>query len=182
MRSRKSLDISKRTFLRAAGASLAMPAILPASAVGAGKTVAPSNRINMGVIGTGGRANGLTKNAMAHDFVRVIALCDLDKSQLAKAKSIVDQNYGNTDCAVHADYRELLARKDVDAVIVATPGHWHALVCVEAARRGKDIYCEKPLTWSLGEGQAVVKAVKENKRVLPGRQHAALQRPIQAGL
>jgi len=165
MKPKASFKISRRAFLCATGASIAMPAIIPASAVGADKTVAPSNRINIGVIGTGGQANGLTKNAMAHDFVRVIALCDVDKSQLAKAKSVVDQNYGNSDCAVHADYRELLARNDIDAVIVATPDHWHALVCVEAARRGKDIYCEKPLTWSLGEGKAVVKAVKENKRV-----------------
>lgn len=165
MNSKTKNSISRRTFLCAAGATLAAPYIIPASAIGADQTVAPSNRINIGVIGTGGQAGGLTKNAMAHHFVRVVALCDVDKGQLAKAKEEVDKEYGNNDCAVHADYRELLARKDIDAVIVATPDHWHALICVEAAKQGKDIYCEKPLTWSLGEGRSLVKAVKDNKRV-----------------
>jgi predicted dehydrogenase len=139
--------------------------MVPSSAVGAAGTTAPSNRINIGVVGTGGQARGLTQRAIKHQNVRVVALCDVDRNRLAEAKRLVDEFYGNTDCAVHADYRELLAREDVDAVICGTPDHWHALVCVEAARRGKDIYCEKPLTWSLGEGKAVVRAVKDNKRV-----------------
>jgi len=151
--------MSRRGFLYAAGASIAAPYIIPSSALGA------NSRINMGVIGTGGQAEGLTKNAMAHDHVRVVALCDVDKSRLAKAKDLVDKHNNTTDTATYADYRELLARKDIDAVIVATPDHWHALVCVEAAKQGKDIYCEKPLTWSLGEGRLVVKAVRDNKRV-----------------
>ncbi|MDQ1257545.1 MAG: hypothetical protein QG656_2151 [Candidatus Hydrogenedentes bacterium] len=165
MEASKKTSISRRTFLCGAGATLAAPYIIPAAAMGAEGSTAPSNRINMGVVGTGGQAEGLYKTAMGQDNVRVIALCDVDKGRLAAAKKIVDENYQNTDCATHADYRELLAREDIDAVIVATPDHWHALVCVEAARKGKDIYCEKPLTWSLGEGQAVVKAVQENKRV-----------------
>lgn len=154
-----SAGISRRMFLGAAGAALAAPYIFPSAAKGA------NSRINIGVVGTGGQAEGLTKNAMAHKHVRVIALCDVDKSKLAKAKELVDKEYDNTESATYADYRELLARKDIDAVIVATPDHWHALVCVEAAKQGKDIYCEKPLTWSLGEGRAVVKAVRDNKRV-----------------
>lgn len=162
MESSKRVDISRRVFLSAVGATVAAPYIIPSAAWGAN---APSNRINVGLIGSGGQGTGVMKNAMAHDFVRVVALCDVDKNQLAKAKDVVDKNYANTDCQVHSDFRELLARKDIDAVIVGTPDHWHALVCVEAARRGKDIYCEKPMTWSLGEGQAVVKAVRENKRV-----------------
>lgn len=165
MEMKKKHTVSRRTFLAGVGASIAAPYVIPGSALGAGDTVAPSNRINMGVIGTGSQAGGLTETAMGHDNVRVIALCDVDKARLQEAKQKVDKNYGNTDCQTHSDYRELLARKDIDAVIVATPDHWHALVCVEAARKGKDIYCEKPLTWSLGEGQAIVKAVQENKRI-----------------
>jgi len=156
MKTGKKQDISRRTFLCGMGATAAAPYIIPASAFGA------NSRINFGVVGTGGQGTGVMKNAMGHDNVRVIALCDVDKSQLEKAKKVVDDNYGNTDCQTHSDYRELLARKDIDAVICGTPDHWHALVSVEAARNKKDIYCEKPLTWSLGEGQAVVKAVKEN--------------------
>lgn len=165
MKPSKKLDMSRRTFLCGVGATMAAPYIIPSAAMGADGNTAPSNRINIGVVGTGGQAKGLTENAIKHKNTRIVALCDVDRNRLAEAKGLVDGYYENQDCATHADYRELLARKDIDAVIVATPDHWHALVCVEAARRGKDIYCEKPLTWSLGEGKAVVKAVKENKRV-----------------
>ncbi len=160
----KKTGCSRRAFM-AQSAAIAAPFIVPAAALGQGDDTPPSERINIGVIGTGSQANGLTENAIRHKNTRVVALCDVDAKQLAAAKKKVDGYYENTDCATHADYRELLARDDIDAVIVATPDHWHALVCVEAARRGKDIYCEKPLTWSLGEGRAVVKAVQENKRV-----------------
>ncbi|MBX3175970.1 MAG: Gfo/Idh/MocA family oxidoreductase [Candidatus Hydrogenedentes bacterium] len=159
------MTLSRRKFLAASGAVLAAPYIIPSTAMGADGATAPSNRINIGVVGTGSQAGGLMKNAIQHENTRVVALCDVDHTRLAEAKQRVDEYYGDTACAVHHDYRELLAREDIDAVIVATPDHWHALVCVEAARRGKDIYCEKPLTWSLGEGRAVVKAVRENKRV-----------------
>ncbi|MCP4643877.1 MAG: Gfo/Idh/MocA family oxidoreductase [bacterium] len=155
---------SRRTFM-AAGAAMAAPFIVPAAALGQGARTAPSERINIGVVGTGSQARGLTENAIRHENTRIVALCDVDSKRLAEAKKMVDGFYENTDCATHSDYRQLLAREDVDAVIVGTPDHWHALVCVEAARRGKDIYCEKPLTWSLGEGKAVVKAVQDNKRV-----------------
>ena len=157
--------LSRRTFLGGMGAALAVPYILPASARGADGTTAPGNRIHIGVIGTGSQSRGLTENAIRNAHVRIIALCDVDRNRLAEAKGLVDNYYEDQACATYTDYRELLARDDIDAVIVATPDHWHALICVEAARRGKDIYCEKPLTWSLGEGQAVVRAVEEHKRV-----------------
>jgi predicted dehydrogenase len=165
MKTTKPTNVSRRAFLAGMGAVAAAPYIMPAAAMGADGKTAPSNRINIGVVGTGSQANGLTENAIKHKNVRVIALCDVDQNRLAEAKKKVDGFYENTDCQTHSDYRELLARKDIDAVIVATPDHWHALVCVEAARQGKDIYCEKPLTWSLGEGKAVVKAVQDNERV-----------------
>ena len=165
MKSGKKYHVSRRTFLCGVGATLAAPYVIPASALGADGATAPSNRIQFGVIGVGGQGTGLMKNAMAHDNVRVVAVCELDKKRLATAKAAVDEKYGNTDCATYHDYRELLARDDINAVIIATPDHWHAMVCVEAARRKKDIYCEKPLTWSLGEGKAVVKTVQENKCV-----------------
>jgi predicted dehydrogenase len=159
------MTLSRRKFLAATGAAMAAPYIIPSTAMGADGATAPSNRINIGVVGTGSQAGGLMKNAIQHENTRIVALCDVDQTRLAEAKQRVDEYYGDTACGAHHDYRELLAREDVDAVIVATPDHWHALVCVEAARRGKDIYCEKPLTWSLGEGRAVVKAVQENGRV-----------------
>ncbi|MBP8131435.1 MAG: Gfo/Idh/MocA family oxidoreductase [Candidatus Hydrogenedentes bacterium] len=157
--------ISRRHFLYGMGASLAAPAILPSAAFGADGAAAPNERIQIALIGAGGQGKGLTENAIKHKRVRIVAVCDVDKARLAEAKRLVDEYYGDQNCASHGDYREVLARDDVDAVIVATPDHWHAIICVEAAKRGKDIYCEKPLTWSLGEGRAVVKAVKENNRI-----------------
>lgn len=165
MRQYKKVHLSRRSFLCGVGAAVAAPYFVPASAFGADGKTAPSNRINIGVIGSGGQAGGLTKTAMGHENVRVVAVCDVDKNRLAEFKKMVDETAGNTDCATHTDFREVLDRKDIDAVIIATPDHWHAIICVEAAKKGKDIYCEKPLTWSLGEGQAIVKAVKQNKRV-----------------
>jgi predicted dehydrogenase len=165
MKADKKSPISRRTFLSAAGATIAAPYIIPSSALGADGKTAANSRINFGVIGNGGQAEGLMKTAIAHDNVRVIAVCDVDKSHSAAFKKMVDDQYNNQECVVYSDFRELIARDDIDAVIVATPDHWHALICVEAAKRGKDIYCEKPLTWSLGEGRMVVKAVQQNKRV-----------------
>ncbi len=165
MKTTKHDGLSRRTFLTSAGAALAAPYIVPGAALGASRKAAANERINMAVIGTGSQAGGLTENAIRHKSTHFVALCDVDKKRLAEAKGKVDQFQENTDCATYSDYRELLARDDIDAVIVATPDHWHALICVEAARQGKDIYCEKPLTWSLGEGQAVVKAVQDNERV-----------------
>lgn len=164
MKNSSKASMSRRSFLGGVGVAMAAPLIIPASALGAEGTAANS-RINIGVVGTGGQARGLTENAIKHRNTRIVALCDVDSNRLKESKALVDQYYENEACDSYSDYRELIARDDIDAVIVATPDHWHAMVCVAAARSGKDIYCEKPLTWSLGEGQAVVKAVQSNKRV-----------------
>lgn len=156
---------SRRMFLGSMGAAFTAPYIIPAAALGADGGTAANKRIQMGCIGTGGQGKGVMENAIKHKNVHIMALCDVDSKRLTEAKRLVDDYYEDKACATYSDYRELLAREDIDAVIVATPDHWHALVCVEAARRGKDIYCEKPLTWSLGEGQAVVKTVREHNRV-----------------
>jgi len=158
-------NLTRRTFLAGVGAAAVAPYIIPSTALGADGSTAPSNRINIGVVGAGGQGSGLMENAIKHKNARIVAICDLDQGHLDTAKKKVDEYYEDTACATHHDYRELVAREDIDAVICATPDHWHALVCIEAAKHGKDIYCEKPLTWSLGEGQAVVKAVTESKRV-----------------
>ncbi len=93
---------------------------------------------------------------------QVVAACDLDKKHLKKAVDLVNKRYQNTDCKAYHDYRELMARKDIDAVMLAVPDHWHALVSVEAARNRKDIYGEKPLARTIAEQQAIVKAVRDN--------------------
>jgi len=97
--------------------------------------------------------------------VQTLAVCDPEQSHAERAKKHVDEKYKNTDCATYADYRQLCERKDIDAVIVGTPDHWHALACIAAMKNDKDVYCEKPITHLFGEGQAVYKMAAEKKRI-----------------
>ncbi|MBW7863650.1 MAG: Gfo/Idh/MocA family oxidoreductase [Candidatus Hydrogenedens sp.] len=160
-----SVGLTRRAFVRGLGAAVLAPHIIPAAALGADGNTAPSETITMGLIGCGGQGRGVMGGALQQKGTRVVAVCDVNANNMAEAKKMLDEHYGNSDCATYRDYRELLARDDIDAVIIATPDHWHALVSVAAANAGKDIYCEKPLTWSLGEGRAVCEAVKKNKVV-----------------
>ena len=125
----------------AAGA-IAIPTIVPSSVFGQN---APSKRINLGVIGWGMQGPGNTKSFLVEKDCQVVAACDLDKNHLNSAVKTINEHYQNKDCKAYSDYRELLARPDIDAVMIAVPDHWHKLVAVEAARNGKDIYGEKPL-------------------------------------
>jgi predicted dehydrogenase len=152
---------TRREFM-AASAVFAAPLILPASVLGREGTVAPSERINVGLIGAGGQGRGLGDNAIHQPDVQLTMVSDLNRRTLTQATRMVGDYYGNRDTKAFTDYRELLEQDGLDAVIIATPDHWHALISIAAAGKKKDIYCEKPLTWSLGEGRAVVKAVRDN--------------------
>ena len=152
---------SRRSFLKCLGASVAAPYIIPAASLGADGNTAPSNKITVGAIATGGQARGLMSNMIQHPDVRIVAVCDVNRKTVEAAKKWVDDFYGNQDCKMYGDFREIIARKDIDAVIIAPPDHWHAIPCIMAAKAGKDIYCEKPLTHTLEEGRAVVDAVKK---------------------
>ena len=149
---------TRRDFLKAAGAA----AILPGSAWGQAARPSASNRITLGVIGWGMMGPSNTKVFLAQDDCQVVAACDLDKNHLQAAVDTVNANYGNQDCKAYHDYRELLARDDIDAVMIAVPDHWHALVATAAANRKKDIYGEKPLARTVAEQQAIVRAVEKN--------------------
>src|SRR5665213_1310233 len=149
--------LTRRKFLQAAGAA----AILPARAWGLNRP-SPSNRITMGVIGWGMMGPSNTKNFLQQDDCQVVAACDLESNHLKAAVDTINAHYGNTDCKAYHDYRELLARDDIDAIMIAVPDHWHALIATEAARRKKDIYGEKPLARTVREQQAIVKAVQQN--------------------
>lgn len=166
-RQRKS---TRRQFIKQAGAvtagAISFPYIIPSSALGKDGATAPSERIVMGWIGTGGQGRGLMNTFMSYPDVQVVAACDVDESHLAEAVATVNEKYANADCKGFADFRELLGNKDIDAVTVATPDHWHALASVAALNAGKDVYCEKPLANSIGEGRAIVDAAKKNDRVL----------------
>ncbi|MEW6237544.1 MAG: Gfo/Idh/MocA family oxidoreductase [Candidatus Omnitrophota bacterium] len=160
--------LTRRLFLKnsaiAAGAVCA-PAIVPSFALGKDGAAAPSEKIAIGSIGLGNRGSSNMRQFMRYDDVRVIAVCDVSKIQRQKAKEIVDDFYDNKDCYAYGDFRELIARKDIDAVSLATPDHWHVLIGLAASRAGKDMYFEKPVGLSMEQGQALRKAIKDNKNV-----------------
>ncbi len=157
--------ISRRRFLAAAGVAIAAPTIIPASALGAEGRPAPSGRITMGVVGWGMQGPGNTDAFLGQKDCQVLAACDLDQKHLEKAVNRINGQYKNQDCKAYKDYREMMARKDIDAVMLAVPDTWHALVATEAARNKKDIYGEKPLARTIAEQQAIVKAVQANGRI-----------------
>jgi predicted dehydrogenase len=163
----KCEKVSRRQFLRLASGSTMGAAIgLTLPNVFLNRTRAatgenPSELIRIGFIGLGGQGNG----NMGHLLKNAFAVCDVDSGHLAKAKKRVEDANGRP-CAGFKDYRQLLERKDIDAVLIATPDHWHVLPAIHACEAGKDVYCEKPLTLSIGEGQALVKVARRTKRVV----------------
>lgn len=162
--------MNRRNFLRST-ASIAAFTIVPRHVLGGAGYLAPSDTINMAVIGTGKQSHGLMKNFMATGDVRIVAVCDVYEAKLnafvSEWKVLTQgQKFRKKDtCKPYAEYRKLLKKKHIDAVIIATPDHTHALIAVEAAEAGKDIYCEKPLSLTVREGRAMVEATRRNKRV-----------------
>jgi predicted dehydrogenase len=161
--------LSRRRFFATASAAVAAPFILPSSVWSA--AVAPNDRLSLGFIGMGIQNRGLLNGFLNRDDTQVLAVCDVDTSRRDDAKGRVDRHYfkktGATggNCAAFARFEDLLARKDIDAVVIATPDHWHALIANAAAQAKKDIYCEKPLCQSIHEARAMVNAVRKHKRV-----------------
>lgn len=163
-------QMKRRHFLKtvavAGGAAVAgFPTIVKASALGKGGAVAPSDRIVMAGIGFGMMGPGNMESFLEKPEVQWVAVCDLDTEPLAMAKGMVDKKYGNKACATYHDFRELYLRKDLDAVSIAVPDHWHAILSIAALRSGLDVYGEKPLTHNLREGRALCDAVKRYGRV-----------------
>ncbi len=163
-------SLSRRQFIkRAAGttaaAAIGFPTIIPSSALGKAGTVAPSNRITVATVGWGMQGPPNTDNFLNEKDCRVIAVCDIDEGPKQQAKNTIDEFYGNKDCKAYHDYKELFARKDLDAVMLAVPDHWHGVMSVAALKAGKDVYGEKPLAHSYEEQQAIVSAVKRYGRV-----------------
>ena len=160
--------ISRRRFLRGAGATLMLPPIVSASARGADGHVAPSNRITVGIIGCGCMGRGHVRRMANSAEAQVLAVCDVDRLRVEKAKVTVDQSQGHEaagGCTIYNDYRELLARDDIDAVVIVTPDHWHSPISIHAAQAGKDVYCEKPVSVTVAEGRQMVEAVQRYGRV-----------------
>ncbi len=151
----RSPECSRRRFLGLV-ATASAPLIVPSRALGLDGAVAPSNRIVMGGIGVGPRARAILPNFLWFADVQWVAVADCRRSRLESAKRAVDEHYGTRDCAMYTDFRELLARPDIDAVLVATGNRWHATMSMLAARAGKDVYCEKPVTLTIEEGRRLV--------------------------
>lgn len=152
---------TRRSFLKkttGAAAAFGFPSIIPSSVLGQN---APSNKITMAVFGWGMQGPGNTNAFMNEPDCQVLAACDLDKKHLEAAVNTINNKQGNKDCKAYHDYREVMARKDIDSVMIAIPDNWHALVSVEAAKNGKHIYGEKPLARTIAEQQAIVKAVQK---------------------
>jgi predicted dehydrogenase len=161
--------LNRRQFLHRAllaGGAVAAPCLVPGTALGLNGAVPPSERIVLGGIGIGGRGSGVLRWMLPEKDVQFVAVCDAKRAQREAVKRLVDEKYGNTDCATYRDLREFLAvRTDIDAVLIATGDRWHALASVLAMRAGKDVYSEKPSSMTIAEGRAVVETARRYARI-----------------
>ena len=152
-------NMTRRSLLRTttgvALGAMGFPYVVRPSALGKAGTLTPSERMTVGCVGVGPQGTGVMRNFMSQNDCRVIAICDLKKPRRDGVSNIVNTHYGNTDCAVYTDFREITSREDIDVILAAPTDHWHVLVALEAARAGKDIYLEKPMGLSLAEDQAL---------------------------
>jgi len=157
-------NINRRRFLKTAAAAatgaIAFPYIVSASALGNDGEVAPSERITMGCIGVGSQGTSNLRGFLEKNELQIVAVCDVDKGRLERAKRSVDGRYNNNDCKTYVDFRDVIARDDIDTLSLALPDHWHSIPVVMAARAGKDMYGEKPLARTIFEGKVMVDAVQ----------------------
>jgi predicted dehydrogenase len=150
----------------ATGAAVSFPTVVPARALGRGGAVAPGEKIALGVIGIGPRCTYDLTSMLALPDVQCVAICDVQASRREAGKALVDRHYGHSDCTPFRDFRELLARKDIDAVLIATGDRWHAPASILAAQAGKDVYSEKPCGLTIAACQSLADAMKRTGRVL----------------
>jgi hypothetical protein len=166
--SKRIIHLNRRRFLQRAvqaGALLAMPQVIPGTALGQGGRAAPSERIVLGGIGIGNRGGYDLGCFLQEPDVQFVAICDVKANRRKAVKDMADAKYGNQDCATYGDLRELLARSDIDAVLIATGPNWHGTASMLAARAGKDVYCEKPCTRSIAQSLALAETFRRTGRV-----------------
>ncbi len=159
---------SRRGFLKTAakaGAVLALPQVVPGRVLGKDGAVAPSERITLGAIGIGNRGTYVLGCFMQEPDVQFVAICDVKAERREAIKKKADDKYGNNDCAMYRDLRELLARRDIDAVLIATGPNWHATAAIMSANAGKDVYCEKPCTKNIVQSLALAETFRRTGRV-----------------
>ncbi len=158
---RKPAPATRREFLKTLGAAAAAPYVIPSNALGAAGQPPASERIATALIGSGSRGQQIMAGGD-----RVVAVCDVDAKHRQQAKAKIDAMAGNQDCAAYGDFREVLDRDDVDAVIVATPDHWHAYIAIAAVKAGKAVYVEKPMTVAIREGRIMADAARRYGAIL----------------
>jgi hypothetical protein len=172
---KRSLVASRREFLTAAAAAVACPCVITSTALGGGGRPPASERIVMGGIGIGNQGSGDMGAFLGRDDVQYVAVCDVRKGVRDACQKRINQRYGTKDAKTYNDFRELVGRPDIDAVHVATPDHWHAIIVIEACRNGKDVFCQKPETRTLREGPLMVAAARRYGRVVSGGSQRVLE-------
>lgn len=186
MKKTEHRSLSRRRFLgqtlSGSATAVFLPQIINSQVLGAEGRTAANSRVNVGVIGTGNQGFNDLRSLLPDERVQVVAVCDVNRESTGywdgkiggrePGRKLVDDHYTKKNagqsfkgCAAYADFREVLARSDIDAVLIATPDHWHAIPVVAACRAGKDIYCQKPLSLTIAEGRAMSEAVRQHQRV-----------------
>lgn len=169
---RNNNAMSRRRFIQITGAAVAAPMIVPRSVLGGPGYTAPGDKITVAFIGCGKMAFDYHLPALlGFEDVQALAVCEVDANRRRRAKQQVEETYAKanratTKCDETSDFRDIIARKDIDAVLIATPEHWHAIPIIEACKAGKDVYCEKPLTLTLAESKRCIDAARKYKRVV----------------
>jgi predicted dehydrogenase len=161
----KSKIITRRRFLKTSALTIAAPTIIPSGILGKNGAVAPSEKIVLGAIGIGPRGRYVLSAMLQESDVQFVAVCDVQAERRQQVKDMADQHYGNSDCVMYRDMFELLGRKDIDAVLIATGDHWHALGSILAAKAGKDVYSEKPCGITIGDCQELADTMNRYGRV-----------------
>lgn len=162
---------TRRTFLKRTASLTALasaPTITPSSALGRDGATPPSERIGLAGIGMGGQGRADLGALLNFPQIQAVAVCDVVGRHSRMAKGMVDQRYGNNDCTMYRDFREVLRRPDVDAVLIGTPDHWHVPIAIEAMKHGKDVYSEKPETLTINQGKKLREVVRQTGRVYSG--------------
>lgn len=156
---------SRRDIIRQAAAAVAAPMIVPASALGRGGFAPPSDRVTLAGLGIGSRGTRDLQSFLDQTDVQFLAICDVRNERREAIKSMADKKYGNHDCAMYSDQYELWARKDIDAVLIATGDRWHAPLAIQTAKAGKDVYCEKPCSTTIAESRALADTFQRLGRI-----------------
>jgi predicted dehydrogenase len=164
-------QFNRRQFLKSTSIATASAPLLWSSAWAAPGQKGPNDRIILGFIGTGTQGRGLLQGFLNHSDTQVVAVCDVDTTRREHHRKIVEEHYSikqDTEfkgCAEYKEFADLIARPDIDAVVIAVPDHWHAYIAIAACNAGKDVYCEKPLSLTIHEARAMVNAARKNNRV-----------------